>query len=145
MSTFSLACFASAGLIFLFLGTVHLLYTFFTDRFHVYDPAVEEGMRKTSPRLTRRTSMWNAWIGFNGSHSTGAMFFGFVLIFGAWIMPSLLESPIFLSVAMANTLFYVWLGVRYWFRTPLIGIVIATLLMVAGTVHYLLLSPTHSA
>ncbi len=89
--------------------------------------------------------MWNAWIGFNGSHSTGAMFFGFVLIFGAWIMPSLLESPIFLSVAMANTLFYVWLGVRYWFRTPLVGIVIATLLMVAGTVHYLLLSPTHSA
>jgi hypothetical protein len=141
MSTFSLACFAAAGLIFLFLGTVHLLYTFFTDRFQVHDAAVEEGMKKTNPKLTRRTTMWNAWIGFNGSHSSGAMFFGFALIFGAWIMPSMLESPIFLSIVLANTLFYVWLGVRYWFRTPLIGIVIATLLIAAGTIHYLFLSP----
>ncbi len=141
MSTFSLTCFASAGFIFLFLGTVHLLYTFFTDRFQVHDAVVEEGMRNTNPKLTRRTTMWNAWIGFNASHSTGAMFFGFALIFGAWIMPSLLESPIFLAVALVNTLFYMWLGVRYWFRTPLIGIAIATLLIAAGTVHYLFSSP----
>jgi hypothetical protein len=141
MSTFSLVCFASAGLIFLFLGTLHLLYTFFTDRFQPYDALVEEGMKKTSPKLTRRTSMWDAWMGFNGSHSTGAMFFGFALIFGAWIMPTLLESPIFLSVVLGNTLFYVWLGVKYWFRIPLTGIVIAAALIAAATAHYLLFSP----
>ena len=59
--------------IFGILGTFHLLYTFFTNKFDAYDPSVNEAMKGTSPILTKETSMWNAWVGFNASHSLGAM------------------------------------------------------------------------
>jgi hypothetical protein len=32
-----------------------------------------KAMKATSPVLTKETTLWNAWIGFNASHSLGAM------------------------------------------------------------------------
>jgi hypothetical protein len=32
-------------------------------------------MKATSPVLTRRTSLWNGWLGFNGSHGLGILLF----------------------------------------------------------------------
>ena len=65
--------------IFLILGTWHLWYTFFTTKFNPRNKPVIEEMKNTSPELTRRTTIWKAWIGFNGSHSAGAIFFGLIL------------------------------------------------------------------
>jgi len=56
------------------LGTVHLLYTFFTNKFLPRDEKLLDGMKAVSPVLTKDISMWNAWVGFNGSHSSGIMF-----------------------------------------------------------------------
>lgn len=121
----------AAGTIYFFLGTLHLLYTFFTPKFEPYDSAVEAGMKQTNPKLTRRTTMWNAWIGFNGSHSTGAMFFGFMLVLAGTQYASLANSSIFQGAALLNSVFYVWLAHRYWFRIPFAGIVLSTLFVAA--------------
>jgi hypothetical protein len=35
-------------------------------------------MKSISPMLTRETTMWKAWIGFNASHSSGITFIGVI-------------------------------------------------------------------
>lgn len=65
----------AGALIFGLLGTVHLAYTFFTGLFSPRDAATEASMKLTHPRLTRRTTLWKAWVGFNASHSLGAILF----------------------------------------------------------------------
>jgi len=59
--------------IFGILGTIHLVYTFYSNRFNAFDPAVTKAMKNTSPILTKETTIWNAWVGFNASHSLGAI------------------------------------------------------------------------
>ena len=111
-----------------FLGTLHLLYTFFSNRFQPRNPQVETEMRNTTPRLTKSTTMWHAWIGFNASHSLGAIYFGimnFVLVLGFF---EVYRSSILLQLINLLTLtFYLFLARKYWFRIPFIGILIATI------------------
>ena len=79
--------------IFLILGTLHLYYTFFTHKFNARNKSVTDGMKNTSPVLTKETTMWNAWIGFNASHSAGAIFFGIInLVLAAQYFPILQNS-----------------------------------------------------
>lgn len=124
-----------ASLIYLTLGTLHLVYTFFTDRFQPHDRAVARAMEGTWPRLTKNTTLWKAWIGFNASHGTGAMFFGFMIGFAAVLNLRLYAgSQIIQIVMLANSLFYLWLARKYWFRISLVGITLATVLQVAALV-----------
>ncbi len=117
----------AGSFIFVVLGAMHLAYTFFTTKFKPRDPAVNLAMMNTSPRLTKETTMWNAWIGFNGSHSTGAIFFGLVNIILALENFSLIQHSVSFIILNAVTLvFYNWLGRRYWFRIPNTGILIAS-------------------
>ncbi|WKE64255.1 hypothetical protein PVT67_11190 [Gallaecimonas kandeliae] len=119
--------------IFGILGTIHLLYTFFTEKFSPYDRAVADAMKSTSPRLTKETSIWRAWIGFNASHSLGAMLLAAVYIplaagHFALIAGSLWFSllPVVLSAA------YLYLAKQYWFRVPFFGILISLLCFVGA-------------
>ena len=119
---------AGGSVIYLVLGSLHLWYTFFSEKFRTHNPAVEEAMKQTSPRLTKLTTMWKAWIGFNASHSTGAMFFGFMILYFSMAgFQMFRESVLLQSVILLNTFFYVWLGKVYWFRIPYGGIVAATI------------------
>ena len=59
--------------IFGLLGVAHLYFTFFTTNFEPHDASVKTAMEGTSPVLTKETTMWRAWVGFNASHSLGAM------------------------------------------------------------------------
>ncbi|WP_455710250.1 LIC_13387 family protein [Pseudoalteromonas maricaloris] len=47
------------------------MYTFSTEKFNPYDISAAEAMKRTSPQLTKETTIWRAWIGFNASHSLG--------------------------------------------------------------------------
>ena len=121
--------------IFGFLGTIHLLYTFFTNKFDARDPAVTEAMKGTSPVLTAETSVWGAWVGFNASHSLGAILFACIYIPLAGFHIELLQSslwfsllPVFVGIA------YLALAKRYWFRVPFLGILIATVCFLGGAV-----------
>jgi len=125
----------SAGFIFLILGTVHLLYTFFSTKFEPRNPDVLPAMVNTSPQLTSRTTMWKAWVGFNASHSTGAMFFGFIILFAALGNLRLYAgSQIIQAVTFLNSIFYLWLGRTYWFRIPFSGILLSTALQLASLI-----------
>ena len=122
----------SAALLFL-LGAVHLLYTFRGNRLFPRDTHLERQMHLVAPVLTRRTTMWDAWIGFNASHSAGAMFFGLVYGYLALRHSEILfRSAFLISVGLALLASYGYLAQRYWFRTPLAGILVSLLLYVAA-------------
>lgn len=126
---------AASAAIILLLGCIHLLYTFRGRKLHPRDAALETAMREISPVLTRETTMWRAWVGFNASHSYGAIFFGLVygylaLAHGAFLF----ASPYLLGVGLLLLGGYVILAWRYWFSIPFRGIVAATALYLAALV-----------
>jgi hypothetical protein len=59
---------ASAGIILL-LGLVHLLYTFWRAKLLPRDPSLVESMKAVPLVITRETSVWKAWLGFNASQT----------------------------------------------------------------------------
>jgi hypothetical protein len=60
------------------LGLIHLLYTFYGPKLLPRDRDLRTRMEEVSPVITRETTMWKAWVGFNASHSYGAVLFGAV-------------------------------------------------------------------
>src|ERR1700729_1144741 len=83
----------SASIVFT-LGVVHLVYTFWGSMLIPRDPALQISMSQISPVITKETTMWQCWVGFNASHSMGLMLFG--LVFG------------FLALAHDQILFQSW-------------------------------------
>jgi hypothetical protein len=69
---------AFSAAIILTLGMIHLRYTFSGPKLHPREEALEAQMKLVSPVITRETTMWKAWVGFNASHSYGAILFGAV-------------------------------------------------------------------
>ena len=125
---------ASAGII-LSLGLIHLLYTFSGNKLHPRDSALEARLKEISPVISRETTMWKAWIGFNASHSFGAIMFGAVygylaISHGAFLF----QSWFLLLLGLLLLAGYVFLGKRYWFSVPFRAIVVATALYAAGLV-----------
>ena len=103
---------ASAGIILL-LGVIHLVYTFYGKKLTPRDPALQAAMRQVSPVLTRATTMWKTWVGFNASHSMGAMLFGLIYGYLALAHEALLfRSPYLLAVGLAMLGGWVVLGKR---------------------------------
>jgi hypothetical protein len=134
MSSTALLVAASAAIILL-LGVIHLLYTFRGNKLHPRDSALEARLKEVSPVITRETTMWKAWIGFNASHSYGAILFGLVygylaLFHGAFLF----ASPFLLVLGLVLLAGYAFLGRAYWFSVPFRGIVLSTALYVAALV-----------
>jgi len=126
---------AASAAIVLLLGLLHLLYTFRGSKLHPRDAALEARMKEVSPVLTRQTTMWKAWVGFNASHSYGAILFGLVYGYLAVAHGSFLfQSPFLLVVGLCLLAGYVFLGKVYWFSVPFRGIVLSTVLYVASLV-----------
>lgn len=117
----------AGSLIYLLLGSAHLFYTFFTRKFLAKNPDAVVAMQNTHPLLTRKTTMWKAWVGFNGSHSLGAIYLGIInLILAGQYFHILEKSGSLLSLTFLTSLFYLFLAKKYWFNVPLNGIVLAT-------------------
>jgi len=113
--------------IFILLGSIHLIYTFFTDKFLTRDNETNAKMNATSPILTKETTVWKAWIGFNASHSAGAIFIG--LINAILVVQHFEIYQNSFSVLLLNIctgIFYLFLAKKYWFKIPLVGILVAT-------------------
>ncbi len=121
--------------IFGILGVLHFYYTFFTDKFMTRDRKVVEAMKGTSPRLTKQTTVWNAWMGFNGSHSLGAIFIAaFYILLAVTHMDVIRETGAFILLAVLIGLSYLVLAIKYWFRIPMIGILVATLCFIVSAI-----------
>ena len=105
------------------LGVVHIVYTFFTDKFTVYDLSVLNGMKSTSPKITKETTVWDAWVGFNVSHSLGLILFAFMYIPLALNHVDFIKASVwFSSIPVVYSVVYLFLAYRYWFRIPFMGV-----------------------
>ncbi len=117
-----------AALILLILGSIHLYYTFFTNKFSSKNTKLIKEMKASSLVLTNETTVWKAWIGFNASHSSGAMFMGIINIYLVFYDYTILENNYFLYLFNISTVgFYAWLAKKYWFKIPFFGISVTLL------------------
>jgi len=115
----------SASIVFM-LGVAHLSYTLRGPELTPRDPALQASMTQISPVLTKETTMWKCWVGFNASHSMGLMLFG--LLFGYLAIAhaqTLFRSPFLLIVGLAMLGGYAVLCKLYFFSSPLRGISIS--------------------
>jgi hypothetical protein len=120
-----------AGLIYIVLGTLHAVFTLIDERhprrLAPDDSAVVTAMQASKLRLSRgATTMWQAWISFNLTHSLAAIIFGVVCIIVTANLGLFTFSPwTLLALAGTSALFAV-IGLRYWFGVPRAGALIAT-------------------
>ena len=117
------------------LGLIHLFYTFYGPKLLPRDRDLKTRMQNVSPVITRETTMWKAWVGFNASHSSGAILFGAVygylaLAHGAFLF----QSTFLLSLGLLMLCGYAFLGKRYWFSVPFRGILLAAVLYVIALI-----------
>src|SRR5580693_5528467 len=121
----------SGGAVFVVLGLLHAVYTLMDirkpRRLVPDDPAVASAMNHSHLRLTGgRTTMWQAWVGFNFSHSLGVVLLGLAgLTTGALAASGSAPRVALMALTLAGLL-YVLIAARYWFRIPLAGAAIAT-------------------
>ena len=117
------------------LAGTHLYFTFFTNKFSSRNTKLVEDMQSSSPILTKKLTMWNAWIGFNASHSMGGIFIGAINLYLALRYFSILQSDhLFFIFNILTISFYVWLATKYWYKTPLRGLTITLVCYVASYV-----------
>jgi hypothetical protein len=122
----------SAAIVFA-LGSIHFAYTFWGPKLAPRDPALLARMREVSPVISRETTMWKAWVGFNASHAVGALLFGLVYGYLALVHPAFLfQSGFLLAVGFCALGFYVFLGKAYWFSVPFRCLVAAFVAYVAS-------------
>lgn len=117
------------------LGLVHLIITFFGNRMHPRNRELIVLMQNSHPVITKQTTMWRGWLGFNASHSLGAMLFGAVFGYLSIYQPGVLfGSPFLLAVGLIMLLGFLVLAKLYWFSVPLLGIGISFIFYVTGAV-----------
>lgn len=117
------------------LGVMHLRLTFVGDKLTPTDATLQHEMGRVSPIITNETTMWKAWLGFNASHSLGAILFGLVYAYLALAHPTLLFQSWFLLAVGAGLLgAYLWLGARYWFSAPFLAIGVASAVYAVGAI-----------
>lgn len=125
---------AGAAIMFV-LGMVHLAYTYFGAKLAPADPAVQDAMRATPLGLTAETTVWNAWVGFNASHSLCAIFFGLVYAYLALGQGELLARSGYLqAVGLGVLVAFVVLARLYWFSVPFFGVSAALACYLVGVV-----------
>lgn len=131
----------TGGGIFVVLGLLHAIYTFLDirrpRRLVPDDPAVTAAMAGSQVRLARGgMTVWRAWVGFNFSHSVGAVLFGVLCIATATVIATASVPGWILLLLSAVGLIYFTIGVLYWFRIPITGIAVATTCLLLAWLNY---------
>jgi len=125
---------ASAAILFTF-GLLHLVYTFSGSKLSPRDPALRTRMTEVSPVITRESTMWRCWVGFNVTHSMALMLFGLIYGFLAIAHSSLLfASPYLLVVGLLTLGALVALAKAYFFSIPFRGAAIALVCYLASVI-----------
>jgi hypothetical protein len=118
--------FLAGALPYLVLGTAHVIATPLHPAHRrgllPREPGLAEAMARSAVLLTRRTDVWRCWVGFNLSHSLGVLILGAaVLLVGLSPERYAYDATVFVPFAVCAAALYLLLGLRYWFRTPIIG------------------------
>jgi hypothetical protein len=135
MNTIAHSLVTASSAIILLLGLMHLLYMFHGPKLLPRDRELQTRMQEVSPVITRQTTMWKAWVGFNASHSYGLILFGTVYGYLALAHSAVLFQSVFLlSLGLILLFGYVFLAKRYFFSIPLRGTLLATSLYVLALI-----------
>ena len=127
-----------SAVVLLTLGVLHLVYTFSGPLLTPRDPTLQARMAEVHPVITRQTTMWRAWLGFNASHSMGAILFGLVYGYLANVRPEVLfSSPFLLGVGLVMLVGFAVLGKLYWFKVPFAGILVSLAAYIGSIVFVL--------
>jgi hypothetical protein len=130
-----------AGVIYAVLGSLHAVYTLLDERdpkrLAPDDPAVVAAMQGSKLRLSRgATTMWQAWISFNLTHSLAALMLGAACFIVAACFRLFAFPPGALFALAGVSALVTLIGLRYWFTVPRVGSLIATLCLLAAAVLY---------
>ena len=118
MLTLASVLVTASGAIVAVFGALHALFTFRGRRLFPRDDALRARMHEVAPVITRETTMWKAWLGFNASHGLGLVLFG---VLYAW-----------LALGFAALCAWLLLAKLYFFSVPLRGVALATVLYALG-------------
>ncbi len=135
--------FLLGALPFVVLGIAHALATPLTPDeskgLSPRDPAYGRSMAEQTVLLTGRTNLWLAWVGFNLSHSLGAVAFGLAMtLVGRTPATFAANWQTFVPFAIVVSGAYLAVGLRCWFRTPIVGIIASSVCFVlAGAMRLL--------
>jgi len=130
-----------AGLIYSVLGLLHAAFTLLDERhprrLAPDDPAVVVAMQGSKLRLSRgATTMWQAWISFNLTHSLAALMLGAACFIVAACFRVFAFPPVALFALAGVSGLVSAIGLRYWFGVPRAGSLVATLCLLAAAVLY---------
>ncbi len=146
MSELSRYIFLAGALPFVVLGVLHALMTPRTPLqskgLSPRDSALREAMARETVLLTQRTTLWLAWVGFNFSHSLGAVIFGVVVLLVGRSQASFQDQAgVFLPFAVLVCAIYFLLAIRYWFRTPIVVIALAGVCFITSWALFVIAAP----
>lgn len=132
-----------AGIIYIVLGALHAVFTLLDERrprrLAPDDPAVVTAMQNSKVRLSRgATTMWQAWISFNLTHSLAAVIFGTACLVVMAHLGLFVFSPWALFALAGTSAVFALIGLRYWFGVPRAGTLIATACLAAAWALYAL-------
>ncbi len=118
--------FVFGTLTFIVLGGVHLVLivrdALRPRHLAPRDEQVQKLMARTTLKLTDRTTVWKAWLGFNFSHALGLVVFGVILLLiVVYDFELMLRLQPLLLLTIVVAAFYVLLAIRYWFAGPALG------------------------
>jgi hypothetical protein len=121
----------TGGVIFVVLGCIHAIYTladiFRPRRLVPEDKSLIEAMRSCDVRVAQGgTTMWKAWLGFNFSHSLGAILFGTLCVLLGALRQARDAPRLVFFVPILIGGIYLFLSLRYWFRIPSFFIAVGT-------------------
>ena len=129
--------FLAGAMPFIFLGTAHAVFTPLkaSDKkpLSPRDPQLIGAMTREHVILTRRVDLWSIWVGFNLSHSLGAVLFGvFAIVIGRSAESFAAQAAVCVPLATAVAATYLAIGLAYWFNRPNSGIAISLACFIAS-------------
>ena len=115
-----------AASVFLLMGLGHGAFTLADLKrpraFTPPDPALREAMQRSSIRFHPTINLWDAWMGFNLTHSLGLVLFGGAYVYiGAFAPQAFAHEPLIQLCALLVSALYLLLSVRFFFFKPTIG------------------------
>lgn len=115
-----------AASVFLLMGGGHGILTLkdlknpkaFTPR----DPELRKAMQQSSIGFHPTINLWDAWIGFNLTHSLGLILFGAAFLHVGVFEPlAFAQSPLLQTCAVVVSAIYLVLSLKFFFSKPVIG------------------------
>ena len=120
------------------MGIVHFVWIIWDKLYPRWltpaNDAVRVTMQSTTVRASSgRATMWDAWVGYNLSHTTALLVFGAGAFSLGWhvAQPAIVMRWILVLISMI----YVGLSLRFWFLAPTLGFIIATVCFVIALIQ----------